>query len=584
MAQSIQPLPLPFSFLPVHATTPFTGPTSRPGGRSPQRQALLLYVLALCLLLGASSRPARAQERVSGIVLDAATHAALPGVTIRWRQRPGGTTSQENGTFSLPLPAARATDTLLLSRLGYTRLAVAFPANSKALPQRFYLQPQHVALQPVAVHATKLVERSYGITSQKALIHFTDGTIRPGDAFEIAQLIHLDQPTANLTSVNLFLAASLPDSATVTLHFYGFDGQRPTQELGAPALPRRVALRAGWLRLDLPARSLPLPQDFVIGLAFQPTTRPIPYEIKLGGRTKSFARSANTGEWRVPPHHYRLYVNALVPRTTRSRLPDTDNQETPPTTRLYAPSVRDSFSLYVHLPKGYRAAQPRTYPVIVLLDANAYFDAVGAELHQLPRAAAAILVGIGYKDAGLMDSLRQRDYTYPVALPADSFSVSGGGQRFLAFLTQQVLPYVDQHYHTDPGNRTLLGHSLGGYFVLYALAEGLRTQAPAFTHYVAASPSLYYGNDYLQRTLAGLPVAPTTPAQNVFITVGGREVTRADAESRATKAAFDAFAQELAASKFSAVKLTRTIYPNYGHLETAIRTFVEGCQAAYQSK
>lgn len=546
---------------------------------------MLLYVLALCLLLGASSRPGRAQGRLTGVVLDADTHAALPGVTIRWRHRPGGTTSQENGAFSLPAPAARGADTLLLSHLGYTRLAVAVSGRSGTPPQRFFLQQQHVTLQPVAVNAAKLVERTYGVTSQKALVHFTDGTIHPGEAFEIAQLIHLDQPTTSLTSVNLFLAASLPDSVTVAIHFYGFDEQRPTQELGPPALPRRVTIRAGWLRLDLPTLSATLPKNFVIGLAFQPTSRPIPYEIKLGGSTKSFARPATTGEWRVPPHHYRLYVTALMPRTApTNHLPDADNQETPPTTRLYSPIVRDSFSLYVRLPKGYHAAQPRTYPVIVLLDANAYFDEVSAELNKLPRAASAILVGIGYRDAGQMDSLRQRDYTYPVALPADSFPVSGGGQRFLTFLTQQVLPYMDQHYHTAPGNRTLLGHSLGGYFVLYALAEGLRTQASAFAHYVAASPSLYYSNDYLQRTLAGLPVAPTTPAQTVFITVGSREVTRGDAGSRASKATFEAFIQELAASKFSAVTLTRTIYPNYGHLETAIRTFVEGCRAAYQLK
>lgn len=244
--------------------------------------------------------------------------------------------------------------------------------------------------------------------------------------------------------------------------------------------------------------------------------------------------------------------------------------------------MQDSFLLYVRLPKGYRPAQKRTYPVILLLDANAYFDAVSTNSDKLP---PAILVGIGYKDARLMDSLRQRDYTYPVASPADSFSVSGGGQRFLTFLTQQVLPYVDQHYHTDPGNRTLMGHSLGGYFVLYALAEGLRMQAPAFTHYVAASPSLYYGNDYLPRVLAALPAATTPlPAQTVLLTAGSRELERGDAESRASKAAFSSYTQALSASRFSSVTLKMIIYPNYGHLETAISTFVDGWREAYQPK
>lgn len=560
-------------------------PAGLPCSQLPKLKALLRSFIALCWLLGASGQPSKAQALLTGIVLDADTHAALPGVTIRFQRLPGGTTSQENGAFSLPVPASARADTLLLSRIGYTRLSVPFRGSSGTRLQRFLLKQQQVALRPVAVNAAKLVERKYGVASQKALVHFTDGTIRPGEAFEIAQLIRLDQPTTNLTSVNLFLAASLPDSATVVIHFYGFDGQRPTQELEASPLQRRVAIRAGWLRLDLPPLSAALPKDFVVGLAFTPSSHPIPYEIKLGGGTKSFARAANAADWRVPPHHYRLYVTALVPNTAApSRLPDSDNQETPPTARLYSAAIQDSFMLYVRLPNGYHPAQKRTCPVIFLLDANAYFDAVSTDLNKLPQAAQAILVGIGYQDAHIMDSLRQRDYTYPVAAPADSFPVSGGGQRFLTFLTQQVLPYVDQHYHTDPGNRTLMGHSLGGYFVLYALAEGLRTQTPAFTHYVAASPSLYYANDYLRRALAALPAAPNPlPAQTVLLTAGSRELERGDAESQASKAAFNAFTQ-VAASKFPAVILKRTIYPNYGHLETAIRTFVDGCQQAYQPK
>ncbi|RZK31812.1 MAG: hypothetical protein EOO63_03175 [Hymenobacter sp.] len=558
----------------MRSTTYSTLPAGRNSSPLLKLQTLL-HGLRLCLLLEGICLPSKAQSFFTGAVFDAETHTGLPGVTIRFKQLPGGATSQEDGTFTLPVPAAAVADTLLLSRIGYARLAVALGGGSATPPQRFFLKKQQVALQPVTVEGAKLIERKYGVTSQKALVHFTDGTIRPGEAFEIAQLIRLDQPTTNLTSVNLFVATSLPDSATVAIHFYGFDGQRPTHELGPPALRRRVAIRAGWLRLDLPALTTALPQNVVVGLAFAATSTPIPYEIKLAGSTKSFARMATAPNWRVPPHHYRLYITALVPRTAApSRLAASDNQETPPTASLYATAVQDSFWLYVRVPKGYRPAQNRAYPVVLLLDANAYFDALSAELPKLP---PAILVGIGYKDARLMDSLRQRDYTYPVASPADSFSVSGGGQRFLRFLTEQVLPYVDQHYHTDSSNRTLMGHSLGGYFVLYALAEGLRTQTPVFAHYIAASPSLYYGNDYLLRTLAALPAGTKPlPAQTVLLTAGSREVEREDAESRALKAAFSAYTQALASGRFPAVTLKRIFYPNYGHLETAVSTFVDG--------
>jgi predicted alpha/beta superfamily hydrolase len=540
-------------------------------------------VLVFLLLVAASSHPSWGQASLTGVVADAATHAGLPSVTIRLKRAGSGTMSQVRGAFTLPIPSAAAADTVVFSNIGYTSLAVALQGISSTQPQRFLLKKKQVALAPVAVTMPKLVERKFGIASQKALVHFTDGTMRPGEAFEIAQVLDVGQPQAQLTSVNLFLAASQPDSATVTIHFYGFDGSRPTQELGPAPPARRVAVRAGWLRLALPPQLPALPRVFVVGLAVVPasaTSKPLPYEIKLGGSTQSFARTPKNAGWRVPPHHYRLYVTALVPST--APVEDAAALETPPTRHLYSAAVQDSFALYIQLPKGYRPSQNRTYPVVFLLDANVYFEAVKAQLAKL---TPVILVGIGYRDIGLLDSLRQRDYTYPLAAPADSFPVSGGGQRFLAFLTQELIPYVDHQYKTDPGQRSLLGHSLGGYFAVYALLEGLKTGQPAFTHYVAASPSLYYGDAYLRRQLAALPAAkePRT-LPTLYLTVGERELERGDAERLAVKAAFVAFTQELAAHQTVALTWHRITYSNAGHLETALPSFADGLKAFCKSR
>ena len=539
---------------------------------------------AIFLLLGAGSHPGWGQSVLAGEVVDAVTHAGLPGVTIRLKRAGSGTTSRGNGAFTLAIPPAAAADTLVLSSLGYTSLVVALRGFAGVPPQRFLLKQKPVVLAPVAVSAPKLVERKFGIASQKALVHFTDGTMHPGEAFEIAQVLDIGQPHAQLTSINLFLAAAQPDSATITIHFYGFDGRQPTQELGPTLLKRRVAVQAGWLRLDLPRQLPALPAVFVVGLEVAPASaasKPLPYEIKLGGSTQSFARTPKAAVWRTPPHHYRLYVTALVPSTAPFK--DPAPQDTPPTRYLYSAAVQDSFALYIRLPQGYRPHQNRTYPVVFLLDANVYFDAVSAQLAAFAKAAPVIVVGIGYRDVRLLDSLRQRDYTYPLALPADSFPVSGGGNRFLTFLTQELIPYVDRQYKTDSSKRALLGHSLGGYFALYALLEGLRTKKQFFTEYVAASPSLYYGNEYLRRSLAALPGAnKPLRAPVVYLTVGERELERGDAESQVVKAAFTGLVQELAAPK--SVTLNSKTYPNAGHLETALISFADGLKAFCKPK
>jgi predicted alpha/beta superfamily hydrolase len=174
-------------------------------------------------------------------------------------------------------------------------------------------------------------------------------------------------------------------------------------------------------------------------------------------------------------------------------------------------------------------------------------------------------------------SLRQRDYTYPAALPADSLPRSGGGRQFLAFLERELLPYLDRTYRTDTTQRTLMGHSLGGYFTLFALVEGLKANRVRFTRYVAASPSLYYANQYLLRELAALTRTTPVPPLGVWLTIGGQEPLDT-AEGRANQAAFQEVLTGLSSAKFFALSVERTVYPGFGHMETAVPTFTTGLQ------
>src|SRR5438105_7714894 len=111
----------------------------------------------------------------------------------------------------------------------------------------------------------------------------------------------------------------------------------------------------------------------------------------------------------------------------------------------------------------------------------------------------SILVGIGYKSFQLMDSLRVRDYLFPKALPSDELITEGGGQNFKEYITHQLIPKIDSEYRTQKNKRALLGHSLGGYFVLYALLNQLENKTSDFNTFVAASPSLWYNNFYMKQ-------------------------------------------------------------------------------------
>jgi predicted alpha/beta superfamily hydrolase len=395
------------------------------------------------------------------------------------------------------------------------------------------------------------------------------------DSFEIAQLIRLGDAPARITSVNLHVNAPRADSASFRINFYRYheEEEEPASRVVERSIIQRHPVRVGWLKFDLTAYNITLKGSFIAAIEFLPETkkdlRPIYYEVKLGGSSRSFYRKNSQGTWNRPPHHYCLYVTALVDKQAR---PDDEDAETPPTFTLSSAIVRDSFSVFVRLPRHYHKNAPQRHPVIYHLDGNAYFDAVGHATARLARrkklAPEPILVGIGYGNAYLMDSLRVRDYTFPPALSDDSLPVSGGGENFYRFIKEELVPYIDGQYRTDPTHRTLMGHSFGGYFTLYALLQDRAEQA-LFTHYVAASPSLAYGRNYLMGQFADLsPGVKRNAPPRLYLTVGEMELAEGANDD------FNRFIGLLTGKTF--IRLRAKIFKNTEHMGTALPTFEEG--------
>ena len=167
-----------------------------------------------------------------------------------------------------------------------------------------------------------------------------------------------------------------------------------------------------------------------------------------------------------------------------------------PVSMLLSSSSDREYKIFVALPVSYSKYDRKTYPVVYLTDGNFYLDLVTEMSHlyhffekQLPEL---IIVGIGYdidwKTEGRLDKfipLRVRDLTPP---QMSSSPGSGEAGEFLRFIQEDLIPHIDANYRTDPTDRTIVGHSHGGLFSLYALFHAPET----FTRYVAASPSLWW--------------------------------------------------------------------------------------------
>lgn len=143
-----------------------------------------------------------------------------------------------------------------------------------------------------------------------------------------------------------------------------------------------------------------------------------------------------------------------------------------------------------------RADEPgKRFPVVYVPDANFWFAMVvvpafsmmlGEELCEM------IVVGIGHpvgpvwiNPAATQKYLEVRTkYLTPTEVEERG---GGGAEKFLGFIRDELIRFVDSNYPTNPEDRTLLGDSFGGLFSLYALFQHPET----FNRYVAGSPSLW---------------------------------------------------------------------------------------------
>lgn len=150
------------------------------------------------------------------------------------------------------------------------------------------------------------------------------------------------------------------------------------------------------------------------------------------------------------------------------------------------------YRIMISLPEG---DVPWTggYPVIYLLDGNAYFPAFHAAKRAQDRLRGAILVAIGYPSDTPLDFERRAFDLSPPQPPERNVPPQGGQDLFLDFIEQRLMPKVNARFKDDQDQRSLVGHSFGGMFGVYTLF----TRPQLFQHVVAVSPSLWWRDRYL---------------------------------------------------------------------------------------
>jgi uncharacterized protein len=229
-----------------------------------------------------------------------------------------------------------------------------------------------------------------------------------------------------------------------------------------------------------------------------------------------------------------------------------------------------TYQLSVLLPARYDSSDQR-YPVLYVLDGGwnfSFLHGLSDTLSYAERLPEMIIVGIDY---GLpyteLMKARAHDFT-PTAWKPNA----GGAGVYLHFLENELIPFIDATYRTDPRDRGLLGHSYGGLFGIYAWLE----RPTLFQHIVAASPSIYWDDEVLIKEAAKRLPVDDFPAR--------LDVSIGSAEDAGNVASVEHLEQVIKAHPPIGGAVQFTIFPGENHNSAKPLSFIKGLQWAYAKK
>ena len=186
-------------------------------------------------------------------------------------------------------------------------------------------------------------------------------------------------------------------------------------------------------------------------------------------------------------------------------------------------------TIWIRVPASYNEASSstQTYPVIYVLDGkSAFFPVTGVvsfmseEDHVNYQIPEMIVVGVDtenrFRDLTPIKSTKQANGEESKT-PEQKLmmSGSGGGEKFLNFMKEEVFTYIEKNYRTNPF-RIYVGHSLGGLTATYTFLK----HPDLFNATISIDPSLWWdGAKYVNEAPELLKKMPKDQIRKYYVSV-----------------------------------------------------------------
>jgi len=158
---------------------------------------------------------------------------------------------------------------------------------------------------------------------------------------------------------------------------------------------------------------------------------------------------------------------------------------------IYSNELKEWRKLRIKLPDSYKPGSSDKFEVIYMTDGEWNMDLLDFTSKFLFREKFMPHVILVAAENTYINGSNMRDRDLLPHPVADN-NLAGGADKYIAFLKNELIPYIEKKYPTD-ATRSLYGHSYGGLFSMYAFLSNPQL----FDTYYCTDPSFWWDNDYV---------------------------------------------------------------------------------------
>lgn len=241
---------------------------------------------------------------------------------------------------------------------------------------------------------------------------------------------------------------------------------------------------------------------------------------------------------------------------------------------IHSTILNEDRKIYVYTPVHH--SEP--LPVVYLMDGEMISLVAGIVdfLYQANQLPPMMIIGIGnyeydrVRDLSPTHSLLNMDGT----TDSINFKTSGGGEIFLKFIKDELMPYVEKNYNTSP-NKIFFGHSFGGLMSSYCFLN----HPEMFNSYIAVSPALWWDNESIFKNSNILFKKEDYSHKTIFFSDGNEGVV-AGVEFHNSVVKLQSLLQQ---KKITGLRFKYIPYPEETHNSEVVKATQDGLNFAFEN-